>query len=47
MKRQPTRFPKIYLNKEIKSLKDILELKYEDFELINYNYKKAIRGKMN
>jgi len=47
MKREPTRFPKIYLNKEVKSLEDILELKYEDFELVNYNYKKALRGKMN
>lgn len=47
MKRTPTRFPKVYLNKEIKTLEDILNIKYEDFELINYNPQKMIRGKMN
>lgn len=47
IERLPTRFPKIYLNKEIKTLQDILDIKYEDFELINYNPQKMIRGKMN
>lgn len=47
IKRMPTRFPKIFLNKEINTLEDILDIKYEDFELINYNPQKMIRGKMN
>lgn len=47
LKRMPTRFPKIYLNKEVNTINDILSIKYEDFDLVNYNSQKAIRGKMN
>lgn len=47
LKRKPKRFPNVYFNKNVKSLEDILNIKYEDFEILNYNPSSVIKGKMN
>jgi len=36
MERKPHKLPTIKINKELESLEDILELKIDDFELLNY-----------
>ena len=47
LKRIPSMQPRFRLNKEIKTIKDIENIKYKDFKLINYYPQKAIKGKMN
>jgi thymidylate synthase len=42
--REPYEFPTLNIKKELKSIKDIEELKFEDFEIINYKYHPAIKG---
>lgn len=44
--REPYLFPKIKINREINSIKDIEVLKFEDFELIDYKFHPAIRAEM-
>lgn len=44
--RKPFDFPKIKINKELSSIKDIENLQFSDFELINYNYHPAIKADM-
>lgn len=43
LKREPYKLCDININKELNSLEDILSLKYEDFELINYEYHPPIK----
>ena len=47
LKRLPSIQPRLEFNKEINNIKDIEQLEYKDFKLINYFPQKAIRGKMN
>jgi len=46
LKRIPYPFPRLKIHKNIKSLKDIEELQYEDLELINYKYHPTIKAPM-
>jgi len=41
--RDPKKLPKMLINKKVK---DIFEFKFEDFELINYDYHPHIKGKV-
>lgn len=43
LKRQPRSLPKMNINKNVKSIYDF---KYEDFELVDYNPHKGIKGKV-
>ena len=43
LSRDPKKLPKMLINKKVK---DIFEFKFEDFELINYNYHPHIKGKV-
>lgn len=36
LKRRPTQFPKLFLNKKLTSLDDIMNLKFEDIKLVGY-----------
>ena len=44
--RVPYSFPKLKINKDISSIKDIENMKYEDFELIDYMSYSALKGEM-
>lgn len=44
--RIPFEFPKIQINKELNSIKDIEELQFEDFIIHNYQYHPTIKAKM-
>lgn len=44
--REPFPFPQININKELNSLQDILDLKYENFELIGYQSHSPLKGVM-
>ena len=43
LSRQPKKLPKMNINKEVKN---IFDFKYEDFELIDYEYHPHIKGKV-
>ena len=43
LSREPKRLPKMIINKEVKN---IFDYKYDDFELINYEYHPHIKGKV-
>ena len=43
LSRDPKKLPKMLINKKVK---DIFEFKYDDFELIDYNYHPHIKGKV-
>ena len=43
LSREPKRLPKMIINKEVK---DIFEFKFEDFQLIDYEYHPHIKGKV-
>ena len=43
LKREPRPLPKMIINPEVKSIYDF---KYEDFELVDYNPHKGIKGKV-
>ena len=43
LSRDPKKLPKMLINKKVK---DIFEFKFEDFELINYDYHPHIKGKV-
>ena len=43
LKREPRSLPKMIINPEVKSIYDF---KYEDFELVDYNPHKGIKGKV-
>lgn len=44
--REPLSLPKLKINKELKSVKDLELLKYEDFELIDYKYHETIKAEL-
>ena len=44
--RAPFSFPKLLIHKKLHTLCDLENLKYEDFELINYNHYPALKAKM-
>ena len=44
--RDPYDFPKLKVNKELKNLKDIENLSFEDFQLINYKNYPSIKAEM-
>lgn len=44
--RTPHDFPKLKINKYLSSLQDIENIKFDDLELINYQYHPAIKGQM-
>lgn len=46
MKREPFDFPKINIKKDIKSIKDMEHMVFEDFELIDYKFHPAIKAPM-
>lgn len=46
LEREPFKFPKIKINKEIKNISDIENLEFKDFELIGYESHKTIEAKM-
>jgi thymidylate synthase len=46
LQRNPYTFPKLKINKELNSLTDIEELKFEDFEILNYQHHPAIKMEM-
>jgi thymidylate synthase len=46
IKREPFDFPKLNIKKEISSIKDMEELEFDDFEIIDYKYHPAIKGTM-
>lgn len=46
IKREPIKFPKIQINKELNSIEDIESLKFEDFELIDYKFHSPITYEM-
>ena len=46
LSREPFDFPQIKINKDIKSLEDIEQLTYEDFELVNYKCHPVIKAPM-
>ena len=43
LSREPKSLPKMIINKEVK---DIFEFKFEDFQLIDYEYHPHIKGKV-
>ena len=43
LSRDPKKLPKMLINKKVK---DIFEFKYDDFELIDYDYHPHIKGKV-
>ena len=43
LSREPKRLPKMIINQEVKN---IFDFKYDDFELINYEYHPHIKGKV-
>ena len=45
--RNPYEFPTLNINKQLSSVKDIEELRYEDFEIIGYKFHPAIKATMN
>jgi len=47
LQREPKKLPTIKIIKDINSLKDITNLKYEDFELSNYEYHAAIKAELS
>lgn len=44
--REPYPFPKLHINKEIKTIKDIEELKFEDLVIENYQFHEPIKYEM-
>ena len=46
LKREISPFPKLIINKDINSIKDIEELKFEDFEILDYKHNKGILYEM-
>lgn len=46
IERKPFGFPSIKINKKIENIKDIEELKYEDFELLNYSFHDSLKYEM-
>lgn len=46
LKREPFDFPKLKINKDIKTLEDIENMCFEDFELVDYKYHPAIKAEM-
>jgi thymidylate synthase len=46
LKREPFDFPKLKINKEIKTLEDIENMCFEDFELVDYKYHPVIKAPM-
>jgi len=44
--REPYAFPKLYIKKEIKSIQDMEQMIFEDFELIGYNHHPKLAGTM-
>jgi thymidylate synthase len=44
--REPYDFPKININKEIKTLEDVENLSFENFQIENYKFHPAIKGEM-
>tara|TARA_B110000208_G_scaffold136903_1_gene165413 strand:+ start:346 stop:1872 length:1527 start_codon:yes stop_codon:yes gene_type:complete len=44
--RSPFTFPKLKINKKLHTLRDLENLNYEDFELINYNHYPSLKAKM-
>jgi len=46
IEREPYALPKLHINKELNGLEDILQLKYEDFELIDYKSHPAIKAEL-
>jgi thymidylate synthase len=46
LSRQPYRLPSLEINKELRSLEDILDLQYEDFQLNHYAYHPSIKAEL-
>jgi len=46
LNREPFDFPKLKINKDIKTLEDIENMKFEDFELVDYKCYPAIKAPM-
>ena len=46
LKRKPYKLPIIKINKKLNSIEDILELSFEDFELINYNSHPTLKAEL-
>lgn len=46
IQREPYQFPKINIKKDIKTIEDIENLKFEDFELIDYKYHPPLKYEM-
>jgi thymidylate synthase len=44
--REPMKLPKMNINKDLKSLDDILNLTIDDFELVDYNCHPAIKAEL-
>jgi len=47
VKREPYPFPKLYIDKEISSIEDMCNLKFEDFRIENYQYHPQIKARMS
>jgi len=46
VEREPYALPELHINKELNGLEDILQLKYEDFELIDYKSHPAVKAEL-
>ena len=46
LKREPYPLPQLKINKELKTFDDIMDLKFDDFEILDYKYHPAIKAEM-